>query len=50
MASPKRPWVAGAIYHITNRGNHQEIIFRESIDRRFRNTYNKLTKSEKNKK
>lgn len=32
MASPKRPWVAGAIYHITNRGNHQEIIFRESID------------------
>ena len=32
MASPKRPWVAGAIYHITNRGNRQEIIFRESID------------------
>lgn len=32
MASPKRPWVSGAIYHITNRGNRQEIIFRESID------------------
>ena len=32
MASPKRPWVAGAIYHITNRGNRQEIIFRENID------------------
>ena len=32
MASPKRPWVPGAIYHITNRGNHQEIIFRENID------------------
>lgn len=32
MASPKRPWVSGAIYHITNRGNRQEIIFRENID------------------
>ena len=32
MASSKRPWVAGAIYHITNRGNRQEIIFRENID------------------
>ena len=32
MASPKRPWVSGAIYHITNRGNRQEIIFKESID------------------
>ena len=32
MASLKRPWVSGAIYHITNRGNRQEIIFRESID------------------
>ncbi|WP_133014371.1 transposase [Clostridium cuniculi] len=32
MASPKRPWVSGSIYHITNRGNRQEIIFRENID------------------
>ena len=32
MASPKRPWVSGATYHITNRGNRKEIIFRESID------------------
>ena len=32
MASPKRAWVSGAIYHITNRGNRKEIIFKENID------------------
>ncbi|WP_297712606.1 transposase [Clostridium sp.] len=32
MASPKRPWISGAIYHITNRGNRKEIIFKETID------------------
>ena len=47
MASPKRPWVPGAIYHITNRGNHQEIIFRENIDYiverdEFLSKYNRL--------
>lgn len=32
MATPKREWIEGATYHITNRGNHQENIFREIID------------------
>lgn len=32
MATKKRVWFPGAIYHIVCRGNHQEIIFREEID------------------
>lgn len=35
MASKKRIIVPGQTYHITDRGNHQEPIFRDEEDRKF---------------
>lgn len=32
MSSPKRRWYPGACYHITNRGNHRNDIFRDEDD------------------
>lgn len=32
MTTRRRVWIEGASYHITNRGNRKEIIFREEYD------------------
>lgn len=32
MPTKRRVWEPGAIYHITNRGNHKEVIFRDNRD------------------
>jgi putative transposase len=35
MTSPLREFEKGSIYHILNRGNHKERIFRDDQDRRY---------------